>query len=388
MKRRKALTVLLIAGGIAAFVIAAYWVSCGRGRLPMPSAPPAFSGESTKLSHTRVVATLDAAMDNGTNVIWCASFQSAWKALENDLAKEPVSLEGAGGTVDSLNRAWDPAPDVPAECLYSAAGWNDKGIVEKIRADLKKKFPGKEPPDFPGILPDSFVAYAYLEAAVRFSTPYFQNREPLEFTCGNGEKANVSSFGIRPEDDYAYFGLRKQPVVLFQSRDEQYELTECIIDLDRASLPNQILLAWVKRKDTLAETLASVEAKIAAGTGSRREGLGPNDILLVPDLSWRVTHRFSELERRRFRNAALKGQRMDVAQQDIVFRLDRSGAELRSESKAYCKPMPTCYVFDRPFLICMKKRGAARPYFVMWVDNAELLRGMPGKTSEIRSVVR
>jgi hypothetical protein len=34
------------------------------------------------------------------------------------------------------------------------------------------------------------------------------------------------------------------------------------------------------------------------------------------------------------------------------------------------------YVFDRPFLIYLKKRGATRPYFAMWVDNAELLRRM------------
>ncbi len=31
------------------------------------------------------------------------------------------------------------------------------------------------------------------------------------------------------------------------------------------------------------------------------------------------------------------------------------------------------FIFDRPFLIVVKKRGAERPFFVMWVDNAELL---------------
>jgi hypothetical protein len=30
-------------------------------------------------------------------------------------------------------------------------------------------------------------------------------------------------------------------------------------------------------------------------------------------------------------------------------------------------------VFDRPFLVYMQKRGAEQPFFVMWVDNAELL---------------
>ena len=79
------------------------------------------------------------------------------------------------------------------------------------------------------------------------------------------------------------------------------------------------------------------------------------------------------MEGRRFTNAELKGQRLDVAQQDIQFRLDRSGAELKSEAKIMMLPIPTYFILDRPFLIYMKKRDAKSPYFVMWVDNAALL---------------
>ena len=38
-----------------------------------------------------------------------------------------------------------------------------------------------------------------------------------------------------------------------------------------------------------------------------------------------------------------------------------------------CKPMAIHFVCDHPFLIVVKKQGAKRPFFVMWVDNAELL---------------
>jgi hypothetical protein len=123
--------------------------------------------------------------------------------------------------------------------------------------------------------------------------------------------------------------------------------------------------------------LASIEKKIVSAGGQEQgHGLGPNDVLLVPDFFWHITHRFAELEGQAFMNPTLKGQRMDVAQQDILFRLDRSGAELESEAKIYALPIPTYYVFDRPFLIYMKKRGEPHPYFVMWVDNAELLQKM------------
>jgi hypothetical protein len=37
--------------------------------------------------------------------------------------------------------------------------------------------------------------------------------------------------------------------------------------------------------------------------------------------------------------------------------------------------VPRYFYFNRPFLISVAKRGAnARPFFVMWVDNAELMQ--------------
>jgi hypothetical protein len=61
------------------------------------------------------------------------------------------------------------------------------------------------------------------------------------------------------------------------------------------------------------------------------------------------------------------------ALQTIEFRLDRCGAALESESKLAILAAPRYFDFNRPFLVYMQKRGAEHPFFVMWVDNAELL---------------
>lgn len=73
-------------------------------------------------------------------------------------------------------------------------------------------------------------------------------------------------------------------------------------------------------------------------------------------------------------NTKLAGRTLDVAQQDIAFRLERKGAELESETKLYglkCASLPL--LLDGPFLVYMQKRGSEEPYFVMWVDDAEVL---------------
>lgn len=336
-----------------------------------------FNGHSPELHQTQIVQTLDTPVQQGSNVIWCASLLSAWKALQTEIAGEPVELEGANEHCALLNGADDPKDIIPAGGLYATAGWVQKGIVETIRHTVRRTFPSKEPPSFPGIADDSFLAYAYLEANVSFDLPYFQNREPFIFTDGRGNKTAFNSFGIRPQDDYAYFNLRNQPAILYAQRDAQYELQEFGIDLCRSSKPSQIVLARTEPRKTLQETISSFQQKIEPR--QNHEGLDANDVLLVPDLFWQVSHNFGEFEGRLFKNEKLKGQAMDVMRQDILFRLDRSGAELKSEAKQYCLPMPSHYLFDRPFLIYMKKRDAQSPYFAMWVGNAELLQPWKGE---------
>lgn len=342
-----------------------------------------FDGQSNNLESTVVVPTLDAEIENGRNAVWCSSFLTAWKALATNISKADISLEGAPQIAAALNKADDPTPHNPKRSTYVATGLNNKGVLDKIRRELKVAFPDKPTPTFPDITPDSFVAYSYLEANVKFDLPYFQNRKPLEFTDSKGRKTNVASFGIRPEDDYAYYNLRNQAHILFRKGGPGEEANlEFAIDLCAASSPSQIVLARIKREPTLAKALERVDKELDEIEKLKKkdpdyakylEKVGPNDVLLVPDIFWLISHRFSEIEGKTFLNPELKGQRLDVAQQDILFRLDRSGAELKSESKMYCLPIPTYFVMDRPFLIFMKKRGETEPYFAMWVDNTELL---------------
>jgi hypothetical protein len=107
--------------------------------------------------------------------------------------------------------------------------------------------------------------------------------------------------------------------------------------------------------------------------------------MAVPTAAWRVNHYFSELigMDKRLLNTGFEDYFILNAQQDTEFRLDRTGAEVKSEAKIECvkseavekdeEPPPLKLIFDRPFLVYMKKRGADQPFFVMWVENAELL---------------
>ena len=339
-----------------------------------------FDGESSALERTVVVPTLDTPIPKGKNVIWCSSFQVAWNHLRDDVIGEPIRVANAEAVAERLNKATQSEADLAPGSYYAAAGYVRDGIVGRIQREMARRFPGGHRPDFSDVRQDTvIVAYAYLLGHVRFTIPFFDNPGHLSFWSMVAPVVDVHSFGLGEEHAYAYRGLRRQVSVLY-TPDERESLEgqvikpkEFVVDPCKDSSPNQIVLALLEPRTTLAETLACVEARVREGHGEHC--LGPNDVLLIPNMAWRVEHRFRELEGsdKVILNRKAEGTYIQKAWQVVLFRLDRSGAELESEAKVLMTPAPSLYIFDRPFLVYMKKRGAQHPFFVMWVANAELL---------------
>lgn len=340
-----------------------------------------FDGESAALAGTVISPILDSTVPEHKNVVWCSSFQLAWNELKGTIIGEPILLDGAQAVAERLNNAEQTTGDVSKNDVYARAGLVRDGITETIRSEMARRFGPEAAPDFNDVSADTeIVAYAYLNANVRFGLPYFENDDQFAFTDSRGEQTAICSFGLREKDDYAYEALRRQVEVLFCDWDSDYQATAYALDLDKESSPNQIIVAMIERPATLLDGYKEVERKSRTPSEVRNSrDFGPNDILLVPNFCWRISHRFAELERANLQNAGFERLYIERAMQVINFRLDRSGAELESEAKLYVAPEPTEYLFDRPFLIYMKKRGAAYPFFVMWVDNAELLEPFSSK---------
>lgn len=362
---------VVLAAGVA-------WVVLSRLGTPLPVEAPTFDGSSTELTQTVIVPTLDTPLPEGKSVIWCSSFQLAWNQLK-DMAEGPIRMENADEMVDRLNRAEQSADDLPPGTFYAAAGRVRDGTPERIRKEMARAFPEVTvtPFDLP---PDGAVAYAYLKAGVRFETPFFQNDKGLPFRGSGGERTDVRSFGIREQDEYKYERLRQQVEVLYardrtdQARDVPVEFA---LDLCSQSTPSQLVVARVGRAGTLAETLAGLHKKMEESPpqGYLR-GFGRRDTLVVPNMSWGIDHDLRELQGpgRTLLNPALAGGHISDARQRIEFRLDRGGAELAAEAAVLVKPSARHFRCDGPFLVYLKKRDARHPFFVLWVENTELLQ--------------
>jgi hypothetical protein len=192
----------------------------------------------------------------------------------------------------------------------------------------------------------------------------------------------VTSFGIN-EYVPAHKVREQVEIVYFEGLQDRPEApSEFAMDLCKNSFPHQVVLAYIQRGESLLDTLQRLEKKMALEPhlgdvhGRLLHQLSSTDSLLIPNMQWSVQHHFRELEGREkpIINPKLHGY-IDQAMQVIHFELTRSGVSLSSEARTEVKSEggPRHFDFNRPFLLYMKKRGAKHPFFVMWVDNAELL---------------
>jgi hypothetical protein len=334
--------------------------------------PLSFDGSSDQLQHTVIVPTLDTPIPEGKNAIWCASFQIAWNKLKTDVTKGPVLIQGAEEIAERLNKSSVTEADLPEGSYYAAAGLVRDGIVERIQRAMAERFPRWPVSNLPAGPEFGAVTHGYLEGEVRFETLFEELSQPISFRDSAGRTVKVSGFGIEEKTVAAHrdFNLRRQVKRLAVKSQDEFALE--LLGSDPAT---RLIVVRVPNQRTLSDCWSAAERLIAERAWNPTSGR-----LSVPTLHWRILHRCSELEgrKRAFLNPLLADSFLAIAIQDLRFRLDRSGASVQSEAmiaaekKADASPIEL--EFNRPFLIVLKKRDAANPFFVMWVDNAELLQ--------------
>jgi hypothetical protein len=263
---------------------------------------------------------------------------------------------------------------------------------------MKKRFPSEPMPVFEELerLPalvkkDTIVAYSFLNVDVGFKNPFFVYKREFNFEDSNGIHSGVKAFCDQTSSSDADLKpVREQVEILYYKHGQQRGTNEFVVDLCKNTQPYQVVLACTSRRNTLNETLADVEGKTSEYKHDSDyevlRKLRPIDSLIVPDILYKLTHQFAELKGKSLGNQPwlLEGYYILEALQMIDFALSRTGVTIKSQARIVVPPFaiehrrieePRYFYFNRPFLVYVKKRqGGTNPFFVMWVDNAELMK--------------
>jgi hypothetical protein len=349
--------------------------------------------DSNSLKQTVVVATLECPLPEHKNAIWCATFQMAWDRFKQDIIGAPIQVQTVQELAERLNRSQFPAGSIEEKSYYATAGFVKDGIIEQVQKEMKQRFPTEPVRDFDGRYkssPDNILAYAYLNVDVAFAHPYCTCDKGLSFANSAGGQTNVTAFSAQaqgPGHAPGIEAIRRQAEVLYYEAGGASGPAQFAVDLSRETQPYQVILACLPRCTTLGEAAKMLHDKITAfkdGTHHQVESyLQPGDTLIVPNVLYKLTHHFRELLGQHLGNPTWTDYFFFEALQKIDFTLTRTGVVLKSEVHLGAKPAASLgrrrLHFDRPFLICVQKREPnATPFFLMWVDNAELMRPSGG----------
>ena len=366
--------VLYLSAWVAFFLL----VNCG-----MPSCQPLhdalfstdrlLKADAEQLKTTNITPHLAATIGRGRNVLWCGTFQLAWNEACK-LIGEDLHFAGEPPMVAELNRKAFTRDGIDGASHVSLAGFVRDDIRGKIERALQEKFKGQAAPRYLPAKqltprPQDIVVYSYLFKHLEFPRHFERLDEPLKF----GD-ARLACFGMR-EYKPGHRKLYGQVLILDYKDPDDF-----VVELKTKAEGDRLILAKVAPAATLRETIDAVGRRIAPAKSITMQ---TGDILVVPKLNFDLTRRLRELER-----PLLPVKNPEVARdlillsalQNIRFQIDEKGVRLRSESHmafgcgAGGPPDARhIMVFDKPFLILMKRAGAEIPYFALWVGNAELL---------------
>lgn len=333
---------------------------------------------------------LQAPVAGNSSVVYCPTFQLAWDRLRA-VVGEPVLMQNTSPWVPVLNTSRCPAADLPDGAWVAMAGYTGSNIHDAIAAVLAETFGNAAPPPPAPVDGSYMVGYACLQRHLPFSRRFipFRNR-PLTFR-GPGGATPVACFGAAG----AAAGHHSRQVRIIHFRNDA-EFTLQIA----TGVPGEFtVLARMAPPESLDLAVAAVRGQLEARWQPTRElrtgdrtilfanTLQPGDTLAIPIIDIKLRRQYEQLcgETRTFLNAGYERVFLGVACQDLIFRLDQSGAEIRSSATvdgfaAAAPTPPRRFLFDRPFLVSLWRNGATRPYLALWVNGPDVLaeyRGAP-----------
>ena len=317
--------------------------------------PSVFAVDGKKLEGTAVTPHLQCGIEEGSNVLWCATFQIAWNELYG-LLGGPVQFRGAPDMVAILKEKTVTRADVDEARCVAMAGYPTGGpddILTRIAGAMDRTFAGTARPHYlperSSLNPGDWVAYAYLFKELSFQWPF--ERMPSGLTFAGRQ---VQHFGIRQLSSKQPDQVKAEgQVLVYNYRGED----DFIIELKTRSPSDRVILAKVELEPTLAETAQIVQQRM---TRSRPTGMRSGSNLFIPVVDFDVCRRYIEMERD------------GIALQQIAFKLNETGAALQSEATTV-RNGHQHLIFDKPFLIMLQRTNARNPYFALWIANTDLL---------------
>lgn len=299
------------------------------------------------LKQTDFVTTLENPISENKNIIYAPAFLYAWDKIKEKLKSPIVADNKNSSDFNLLNKSVSHQNSL-TDTEYSATA---------------------------EIVDGAIIARAFFNKTLPFETKLQALDKPIHFGT-----TKVSAFGMHYYDEEAI----KFTQILYYQDDDNF-----VLKLTPKAKEHEIILVkGVEKYQTLKDAVKLTNNLIAQGKQEQsntnlswKYHIIPDDIFAIPVIKFNIETNYKNLEGQNFFTKDNKNHSFEVAYQRTGFILNENGAVVESEATVVTDSVgssqiithPKKMVFDRQFLIVIKRADKINPYFVMKVANGELL---------------
>ena len=223
---------------------------------------PALQADANDLEATIVTPHMAVSLEPDKNVLWCATFQLAWNELADLLGDKLDQYQSSSEMVPLLNQRSVTKDDLDEACYIAMAGYPTGGpndILDRVTAALVEQFGRAASPELlpsrETLAPTDWVAYAYLFKSLPFEWAFERDRtHGISFSGRDIQTFGIDQLLARQENEVN----AARQVRVYDPRGED----DFIVELKTQSESDRLILAKVPPADTLAETIATVRARL------------------------------------------------------------------------------------------------------------------------------
>ncbi len=230
-------------------------------RLKPPKSTPV-----DQLKSTTITPHLSIKLAPQCNLLWCGTFQMAWNECVK-LTGGPLRFVPDAPLVADMNRQEFRREYADESNCVVVADFVRNDVYGQIERALRAKaspsdYASHQPDRTLAVRPQDIVAYAYLQADLRFPVPFEQLDNHLSFLG-----TQVAAFGIGPERKAEQERLYSQVWV-----HDYKDRSDFIVELDSGHKGDRLILARIQPGETSSASSTSTRTWHGAASGSASSG--------------------------------------------------------------------------------------------------------------------
>lgn len=305
------------------------------------------------------------------NYVWGGAMNLAWTELADNIVKDTIRLatndKAALDMLEKLNHPVITINDLDEASYYVKSGFGPQ-TQDIINKESRKKFPDKSFADLNYKLGENdIISYAYFLKQVEYMARFkkqqtrFLKEMVQGFAADEESYSNIYILDYQDEDNYLIgIMLKDSKDQIFLAKGYPMDHPEQVVKMLREKAPAQ----------------TSDQYKLGTDMNSR-------DIFLAPFLSLSHERDYKEMLGKVLENR-IEGREyfIDVMKEKFKFDMDEKGARVENEAVIVMRPTSVgpgsqkvrVMIMDKPYWVVMKRFNSNNPYFILGVNNTELMK--------------